>query len=65
MSWNRIERMNLSEHMNRKTAYTAQELADVIGEPLKAVEHELNNEVQRGKIAFESARGYKFYYIKE
>ena len=57
--------MNIFEHMNRKTAYTAQELADLAGTTLKDMEEVLMDQYQKGKIGIEFARGYKFYYINE
>ena len=57
--------MNIFEHMNRKTAYTGQELADLMGEPLKAVTYELNEQYYKGRISRQSARGYMFYFLTE
>ena len=57
--------MNIFEFMDRKTAYTAQELADLMREPLKDVEIELTEQHQKGKIAMQNARGYQFFYINE
>ena len=57
--------MNIFEHMSRKTAYTAQELADIVGSTLKEIEIELIEQHQKGKIGIETARGYKFYFINE
>ncbi len=57
--------MNIFEHMSRKTAYTAQELADLAGSTLKEIETTLMDQYKKGKIGIETARGYKFYFINE
>ena len=57
--------MNIFEHMNRKTAYTAQELADLAGSTLKEMETALLEQNQKGKVSTQEARGYKFYFINE
>ena len=57
--------MNIFEHMNRKTAYTAQELADIASTTLKETEIALMDQYQKGKIGLQEARGYTFYFINE
>ena len=51
--------------MNRKTAYTAQELADLMGETLKDVEADLDVQSKKGTIDSQEARGYIFYFKNE
>lgn len=57
--------MNIFEHIDRKTGYTAQELADIADSTLKEMETALMDQYQKGKIGMESANGYKFYFINE
>lgn len=57
--------MKIFEYMNRKTAYTAQELADLMGETLKDVEADLDVQSKKGTIDSQEARGYIFYFKNE
>jgi len=56
--------MNVFEHMLPQNGYTAQELADLIGDSLKNTQTELMDQFQKGKIGIIKANGYEFFFIK-